>query len=80
MDDDLEFPAAGNYDIGMDDDSGLPVEDPVPKVGEEKEIGENGLKKKILKEGEGWETPNSGDEVEGINIVHLFFIFFMYSC
>ncbi|XP_073279860.1 70 kDa peptidyl-prolyl isomerase-like [Primulina huaijiensis] len=64
MDDDLDFPAAGNYDIGMDEDSDLPVEDPVPKVGEEKEIGENGLKKKVLKEGEGWETPNSGDEVE----------------
>ncbi|KAE8660962.1 hypothetical protein F3Y22_tig00116944pilonHSYRG00188 [Hibiscus syriacus] len=31
---------------------------------EEQEIGENGLKKKVVKEGEGSETPNDGDEVE----------------
>ncbi|XP_051216656.1 peptidyl-prolyl cis-trans isomerase FKBP62 [Lolium perenne] len=34
------------------------------KVGEEKEIGTQGLKKKLLKEGEGWERPETGDEVE----------------
>ncbi|KAL0436199.1 UNVERIFIED_CONTAM: Peptidyl-prolyl cis-trans isomerase FKBP65 [Sesamum radiatum] len=34
------------------------------KVGEEKEIGEQGLKKKLVKEGEGWDTPDNGDEVE----------------
>nr|GFA52634.1 peptidyl-prolyl cis-trans isomerase FKBP62-like [Tanacetum cinerariifolium] len=34
------------------------------KVGEEKEIGSQGLKKKLLKEGDGWDTPESGDEVE----------------
>ncbi|XP_047069159.1 peptidyl-prolyl cis-trans isomerase FKBP62-like [Lolium rigidum] len=33
-------------------------------VGEEKEIGTQGLKKKLLKEGEGWERPETGDEVE----------------
>ncbi|XP_028759704.1 70 kDa peptidyl-prolyl isomerase isoform X2 [Neltuma alba] len=46
---------------------GIPEDDPVTpilKVGEEKEIGKNGLKKKLVKEGEGWETPNAGDEVE----------------
>ncbi|KAJ8428476.1 hypothetical protein Cgig2_029929 [Carnegiea gigantea] len=37
---------------------------PVMKVGEEKEIGKQGLKKKLLKEGEGWDTPENGDEVE----------------
>ena len=37
----------------------------VMKVGEEKEIGKEGLKKKLLKEGEGWDTPDNGDEVEG---------------
>ncbi|KAL5542794.1 hypothetical protein UlMin_010504 [Ulmus minor] len=45
----------------------IPEEDPISpilKVGEEKEIGKNGLKKKLVKEGEGWETPSSGDEVE----------------
>lgn len=70
MEDDFEFPAATNNlnDADMD----LPdVEDdaisPSPKVGEEKEIGKNGLKKKLVKEGEGWDTPGSGDEVEGIS-------------
>jgi FK506-binding protein 4/5 len=52
---------------GLDDDD---AESPVAmKVGEEKEIGKQGLKKKLLKEGEGWERPETGDEVEGI---HLF--------
>ncbi|GKF90020.1 FKBP-type peptidyl-prolyl cis-trans isomerase domain-containing protein, partial [Tanacetum coccineum] len=30
----------------------------------EEEIGEHGLKKKIIKEGDGWEMPLNGDEVE----------------
>jgi len=34
------------------------------KVGEEREIGKEGLKKKLVKEGEGWERPGAGDEVE----------------
>ncbi|KAK1420618.1 hypothetical protein QVD17_22356 [Tagetes erecta] len=34
------------------------------KVGDEKAIGNEGLKKKLLKEGEGWETPDDGDEVQ----------------
>ncbi|KAK1318263.1 70 kDa peptidyl-prolyl isomerase [Acorus calamus] len=37
---------------------------PVLKVGEEKEIGNQGLKKRLLKEGEGWDTPEAGDEVQ----------------
>lgn len=37
---------------------------PALKVGEEKEIDKQGLKKKLLKEGEGWDTPENGDEVE----------------
>lgn len=47
----------------MGEDFDLP-DDPVLKVGEEKEIGNQGLKKKLLKEGEGWDTPDNGDEVE----------------
>jgi len=35
------------------------------KVGEEREIGTEGLKKKLVKEGEGWERPGAGDEVQG---------------
>ncbi|KAA0039655.1 70 kDa peptidyl-prolyl isomerase-like [Cucumis melo var. makuwa] len=34
------------------------------RVSEEKEIGKNGLKKKLVKEGEGWETLDTSDEVE----------------
>lgn len=51
MDDDFDFAGAGNA--------------PILKVGEEKEIGALGLKKKLLKEGEGWDTPEVGDEVHG---------------
>ncbi|KAI3470072.1 hypothetical protein Pfo_026735 [Paulownia fortunei] len=66
MDDDFEFPAAGSNEMEMDagNDMDLPVGNPILKVGEEREIGKNGLKKKLLKEGDGWENPNSGDEVE----------------
>ncbi|XP_022137935.1 70 kDa peptidyl-prolyl isomerase-like [Momordica charantia] len=63
MDDDFELPSASN----VDDEMGIPgdeAESAVLKVGEEKEIGKNGLKKKLVKEGEGWETPDTGDEVE----------------
>lgn len=49
---------------GMDEDFDLPGDSPLMKVGEEKEIGKEGLKKKLVKEGEGWETPESGDEVQ----------------
>lgn len=70
MDDDFEFPTSS--DVNMDEDMGIPEDDPVTlilKEGEEKEIGKNGLKKKLSKEGEGWETPCAGDEVEGFYAV-----------
>lgn len=38
----------------------------VLNIGEEREIGKQGLKKKLLKEGEGRETPQKGDEVQGM--------------
>lgn len=60
MDEDFDMPPAGE----MGEDFDLP-DDPVWKVGEEKEIGNEGLKKKLVKEGEGWDTPDNGDEVEG---------------
>ncbi|KAK9281012.1 hypothetical protein L1049_003904 [Liquidambar formosana] len=59
MDDDFDMPAAE-----MNEDMDLPDESPMLKVGEEKEIGNQGLKKKLVKEGEGWDTPENGDEVE----------------
>lgn len=45
----------------MNDDFDFPAD----KVGEERPIGDLGLKKKLLKEGEGWDTPEVGDEVLG---------------
>ncbi|XWS36603.1 hypothetical protein CRYUN_Cryun20dG0098900 [Craigia yunnanensis] len=61
MDEDFDIPATEDM---MNDDMDLPDETPILKVGEEKEIGKQGLKKKLVKEGEGWEKPESGDEVE----------------
>ncbi|KAH7529536.1 hypothetical protein ACOSP7_003332 [Xanthoceras sorbifolium] len=61
MDDDFDIPAANEM---MDEDMDLPDDNPILKVGEEKEIGSQGLKKKLVKEGEGWDTPENGDEVE----------------
>ncbi|XP_043708443.1 peptidyl-prolyl cis-trans isomerase FKBP62-like isoform X3 [Telopea speciosissima] len=56
---DFDIPAGDEMNEDMMD---LP--DVNPKVGEEKEIGKQGLKKKLVKEGEGWDTPENGDEVE----------------
>ncbi|MBA0749406.1 hypothetical protein Gogos_003340 [Gossypium gossypioides] len=64
MEDDFDFPTANNVE---EDEMGIPEDDPVNsllEVGEEKEIGKNGLKKKLVKRGEGWDTPSNGDEVE----------------
>lgn len=50
---------------GLDGDDEEEADSPATmKVGEEKEIGKQGLKKKLVKEGEGWEQPETGDEVE----------------
>ncbi|KAK6255273.1 hypothetical protein SCA6_016578 [Theobroma cacao] len=67
MEDDFEVPTASDMEEDeMNNLQNEPVDpiDPILKVGEEKEIGKNGLKKKLVKEGEGWETPDNGDEVE----------------
>ncbi|KAI6674398.1 hypothetical protein NL676_002304 [Syzygium grande] len=62
MADDFDIPPADE----MNEDFDLPDDDdaPVMKPGEEKEIGKQGLRKKLVKEGEGWDTPDNGDEVE----------------
>ncbi|KAL8057961.1 hypothetical protein ABFX02_04G217900 [Erythranthe guttata] len=59
MEDDFDMPAAE----GMDEEMDLPEGSNFMKVGDEKEIGSQGLKKKLVKEGEGWDTPDNGDEV-----------------
>lgn len=63
MDEDFEMPPVGGIN-GGDDDMDFGDDAAFLKVGEEKEI-QQGLKKKLVKEGEGFETPENGDEVEG---------------
>ena len=73
-DDAFDLPSAGEEEEVMggleeDLDAGVDADEdyfpPTMKVGEEKEIGKEGLKKKLVKEGEGWDRPETGDEVEG---------------
>lgn len=77
MDEDFEMPTGADEMMNMNevDDFGLPEDTPpILKVGEEKEIGKQGLKKKLLKEGQNWDTPENGDEVEGgVLLLLLFF-------
>ena len=70
MDDDFDIPAVNDMD--------LPDDNPILNVGEEKEIGDQGLKKKLLKEGEGWDTPENGDEVEGAFSFLIFRLLFFW--
>ena len=82
MDEDFEMPTGADEMMNMNDDFDLPDDTPpVLKVGEEKEIGKQGLKKKLLKEGQNWDTPENGDEVEGgvfffFNDCFVFFVVF----
>lgn len=59
MAEDFELPESAGLMENEEDFS-----ETVAKVGEEKEIGKQGLKKLLVKEGESWETPETGDEVE----------------
>ncbi|KAJ8484099.1 hypothetical protein OPV22_016584 [Ensete ventricosum] len=62
MDEDFDLPAGEEM---MDEDhTDLDNDNPTLKVGEEKEIGKQGLRKRLVKEGEGWECPEAGNEVE----------------
>ncbi|PNY08446.1 peptidyl-prolyl cis-trans isomerase fkbp62-like protein, partial [Trifolium pratense] len=56
MNEDFDIPQAEE----INEDFDLPED----KVGEERQVGDGGLKKKLLKEGEGWDTPEFGDEVQ----------------
>uniref|UniRef100_A0A2P2NYY4 peptidylprolyl isomerase n=1 Tax=Rhizophora mucronata TaxID=61149 RepID=A0A2P2NYY4_RHIMU len=48
----------------LDEEPGEVIESAPPlKVGEERELSNSGLKKKLLKQGRGWETPDLNDEV-----------------
>ncbi|KAB1203961.1 Peptidyl-prolyl cis-trans isomerase FKBP62 [Morella rubra] len=51
----------------LDEEPGEVIESAPPlKVGEERQLSKSGIKKRLLKRGQGWETPELGDEV----IVH----------
>lgn len=41
---------------------------PPMEVGEERPLNRNGLVKKLLKRGRGWETPELGDEATGTSL------------
>ncbi|KAG2692399.1 hypothetical protein I3843_08G051600 [Carya illinoinensis] len=48
----------------LDEEPGEEIESAPPlKVGEERELSSSGIKKKLLNQGQGWETPDLGDEV-----------------
>uniref|UniRef100_A0A6N2LE19 peptidylprolyl isomerase n=1 Tax=Salix viminalis TaxID=40686 RepID=A0A6N2LE19_SALVM len=64
MEEDFELPTGDEMMMNNDNQLDLPDDGPTLKVGEEKEIGNQGLKKKLLQAGEGWDTPDNGDEVE----------------
>ncbi|KAG6406851.1 hypothetical protein SASPL_134462 [Salvia splendens] len=57
--------------VEEDDDEEEPGEEvesaPPLNVGEEREIGSKGLRKRLVKSGVGWETPQFGDEVTMVN-------------
>lgn len=49
---------------GEEEEPGEVIESAPPlKVGEEREFGNSGIKKKLLKNGVDWDTPEFGDEV-----------------
>lgn len=55
----------------LDEEPGEVIESAPPlKVGEERELGSAALKKKLIKRGHGWETPEFGDEASGTLYFH----------
>jgi FK506-binding protein 4/5 len=58
------------HEEDLDEEPGEVIESAPPlKVGEERELGNSGIKKKLLKRGLGWETPEFNDEVTGTNLL-----------
>lgn len=56
----------------LDEEPGEVIESAPPlKVGEERQLGNSGIKKKLLKRGVGWENPEFGDEVTSTHSSHL---------
>lgn len=56
-------------DDDLEEEAGEEIESAPPlKVGEERELNSIGLKKKLLKRGVGYDTPELGDEVTGSSL------------
>lgn len=50
----------------MEEEEGEVIESAPPlQLGEERALGASGVKKKLLKLGAGWETPELGEEAKG---------------
>lgn len=64
MADEFDIPDATEVDDEMMGDLEAPSSGGPHKVGEERPIGSAGLKKKLIKEGKDWATPEKGDEVK----------------
>lgn len=66
----------------LDEEPGEVIESAPPlKVGEERELGNSGLKKKLLRCGHGWETPEFGDDVSGtVHCTHHLYMNFLACC
>lgn len=65
----------------LDEEPGEVIESAPPlKVGEERELGGTGLKKKLIKRGQGWETPEFGDEATGTLTMIGFYMFDYFWC
>lgn len=58
-------------DDDLDEEPGEEVESAPPlRVGEERDLRSSGIKKKLLRRGRGWETPELGDEATGESQPH----------
>lgn len=64
MDDEFDLPDATHVPEDMEDLDPPPPSSLPQKVGESKPIGSHGLIKKLVAQGQGWEKPESGDEVK----------------
>lgn len=61
--------AADFFDEEHDEEPGEEIESAPPlNIGEERELSSSGIKKKLIKHGISWETPEVGDEVTGITL------------
>jgi FK506-binding protein 4/5 len=62
----MAMAGAGGSSSDDDDEAGEEIESAPPlRVGEERAIGSSGIRKRLLRSGQGWATPVPPDEVSG---------------